>query len=170
MAGLGNLLATHIPALIVMIVGYILLVVEMYIPGFGLAGISGVVLITAGIALMQPTALQALILIVITAALLAVALAIAMRTLSKGRLSRSKLVLNDQVSGTPGEAGEDGGKYIGREGVAHTALRPAGIAEFGDVRLNVVSDGAFIEQGRTVRVERVEGGRVVVRESGAPAA
>ena len=43
---LGALVASHIPALVMLIVGYALLVVEMYVPGFGLPGISGIVLLT----------------------------------------------------------------------------------------------------------------------------
>ena len=53
---------------------------------------------------------------------------------------------------------------MGKEGVARTTLRPAGMAEFDDVKLNVVSDGEFIAVGKRVRVERVEGNRIVVQE------
>ena len=49
---LGALVMAHIPALVMMIVGYVLLIVEMYIPGFGLAGISGTLLMIGGIVLM----------------------------------------------------------------------------------------------------------------------
>ena len=42
----------------------------------------------------------------------------------------------------------------------------AGIAEFDGVKLNVVSDGDFVAQGKTIVVLRVEGNRIVVREAG----
>ena len=48
--------------------------------------------------------------------------------------------------------------------MTHTALRPAGIGEFDGVKLNVVSDGEFIAQGRRVRVQKVAGNRIVVME------
>ena len=54
--------------------------------------------------------------------------------------------------------------FIGREGVTHTALRPAGIGEFDGVKLNVVSDGEFIGKDKPIRVQSVEGNRIVVRE------
>ena len=54
--------------------------------------------------------------------------------------------------------------FIGREGVTHTDLRPAGIGEFDGVKLNVVSDGEFIAKDRPIRVQSVEGNRIVVRE------
>ena len=161
---LGALVLAHIPALIMMIVGYVLLIVEMYIPGFGLAGISGSLLMIGGIALMEPTPLQALILVLISVVMLGIAFSVAMHSFSTGRLSRSKLVLNAALE-NPQDAPEGDLRYfIGHTGQTHTALRPAGIAEFDGVKLNVVSDGGFVDAGRRVRVERVEGNRIVVRE------
>ncbi len=58
----------------------------------------------------------------------------------------------------------------GQEGAAWTALRPAGTAVIGGQRLDVVTEGAFIEKDARVRVVRVEGNRVVVRESAPPPA
>ena len=54
--------------------------------------------------------------------------------------------------------------FIGREGVTHTALRPAGIGEFDGVKLNVVSDGEFIGKDKPIRVLSVKGNRIVVCE------
>ena len=48
--------------------------------------------------------------------------------------------------------------------MTHTALRPAGIGEFDGVKLNVVSDGEFIAMDKPIRVQSVEGNRIVVRE------
>lgn len=162
---LGALIAAHIPALIMMIIGYGLMVVEMYVPGFGLPGITGIILMIGGIAFMKPTPLQALILALALMMLLGAAFSIAMHSISKGRLSRSKLVLNEALNQQKDEA-DDMGYFVGRVGRTHTALRPAGIAEFDGVKLNVVSDGDYVGENRSVRVERVEGNRIVVREIG----
>ena len=164
MGELGALVLAHIPALVMIIVGFGLMVVEMYVPGFGLPGISGILLMLGGIFLMQPTPLQALILIVILVLLLGAAFSIAMRSISKGRLSRSKLVLNEELNA--GSEEQDLTYFIGKTGKTHTSLRPAGIAEFDGVKLNVVSDGDFVAQGQTFVVLRVEGNRIVVREAG----
>ena len=51
---------------------------------------------------------------------------------------------------------------INQKGVAVTPLRPAGIIEIADRRIDAVSDGAFIDSGSRVRVLTVEGSRVVV--------
>ena len=161
---MGVMIATHIPALVMMIVGYALLVVEMYVPGFGLPGISGIALMTIGIIAMEPTPLQALLLVLIAVILLGIAFSIAMRSISKGRLSKSSLVLNDEINGSKDAEAADLSYFVGKVGRTHTALRPAGIAEFDGVKLNVVSDGDFVNARCSVRVERVEGNRIVVRQ------
>lgn len=162
---MGVMIATHIPALVMLIVGYVLMVVEMYVPGFGLPGISGIILMTIGIVAMEPTPLQALLLVLVSVLLLGIAFSVAMRSISKGRLSRSRLVLNDALNGKKEDDGDDLSYFIGKHGQTHTALRPAGIAEFDGVKLNVVSDGDFVGAHRPVRVVRVEGNRIVVCET-----
>ena len=47
--------------------------------------------------------------------------------------------------------------------MATTVLRPAGTADFEGVKLDVVTEGEFIEKGRPLEVIRVEGRRIVVR-------
>jgi membrane-bound serine protease (ClpP class) len=53
---------------------------------------------------------------------------------------------------------------IGRQGTAMTVLRPAGKAQIGDEFVDVVSEGPFISAGRRIEVLSVSGNRVVVRE------
>ena len=164
MEGLGNLLLENIPVLLMMLVGVVLLVVEMYVPGFGLPGISGIALLALGFVLLKPTLNQGLLLFAILAAILCVALSICLYSASKGRLSQSKLVLNDVAVSAKAAENNDLNYFIGREGVTHTALRPAGIGEFDGVKLNVVSDGEFIAKDRPIRIQSVEGNRIVVCE------
>ena len=164
MDGLGNLLMNNIPVLVMMLVGVGLLVFEMYVPGFGVPGISGIALLALGFVLLKPTMAQGLVLFAILAAILCVALSICLYSASKGRLSKSKLVLNDVAVPASVAENNDLNYFIGREGVTHTALRPAGIGEFDGVKLNVVSDGEFIGKDKPIRVQSVEGNRIVVRE------
>ena len=164
MNGLGSLLLSIIPVLIMLLVGVGLLVFEMYVPGFGAPGISGIGLLVLGFILLKPTLEQGLLLGAILAAILCVALSICLYSASKGRLSKSKLVLNDVAVPADSAENNDLNYFIGREGVTHTPLRPAGIGEFDGVKLNVVSDGEFIAQGRAIRVLSVKGNRIVVSE------
>ena len=163
MGDLGALIAGNIPEFILMLVGVGLLVFEMYLPGFGVPGILGSILVVIGFILVEPTLSQGLLLFVILAAILCIALSICLYSASKGRLNNSKLVLNDVA--VPADAAEhnDLNYFIGKEGVSRTALRPAGIGEFDGVKLNVVSDGDFIPAEACIRVLTVEGNRIVVK-------
>lgn len=53
--------------------------------------------------------------------------------------------------------------FLNAEGVTKTSLRPAGKAQFGDKRLDVLAESGTIDAGDAVRVVKVEGTRVVVR-------
>lgn len=158
---MGELLLAHPIALIALVVGYILLVVEMCIPGFGVPGVIGIILAVLGVVTMQPSPVQALIIVVVYVVLLCIALAICLRSAARGRLSKSRLVLNEVA--TQSDANELG-YFVGKTGAACTPLRPAGIAEFDGVKLSVVTEGGFIEKDSPVRVERVEGKRIIVRQ------
>ena len=165
MAELWTLLAANVPELILLLVGVALLVVEMYIPGFGVPGIAGIVTLALGFILLKPPMTQGILLLVILAAILCVALVVCLVTASRGRFEKSRLALRDVAIAPDDAAHNDLKRLVDREGVARTALRPAGIAEFDGRRLNVVSDGEFIAQGARVRVREVAGNRIVVTET-----
>lgn len=57
----------------------------------------------------------------------------------------------------------DGLLKAGQRGVSVTALRPAGKARFDAIYVDVVTDGAFVDNNRPVEVVQVSGNRVVVR-------
>jgi len=161
--GTGEILIANFVWLILLIIGFALVVVEMYIPGFGFPGITGTICLIAGVALYAKTDIVAwLVMTVIIVSLLCVALSFSIRSAAKGRLAKSKLVLNE-VS-TSGVGDNDLSYYVGRTGCATTVLRPAGIGEFDGVKLNILSDGEFIAEGAQITVTRVEGNRIFVRK------
>ena len=55
---------------------------------------------------------------------------------------------------------------LGAIGQALTDLRPAGLAQFGERRVDVVSRGDYITKGTSVRIVEIEGNRVVVEKIG----
>ena len=167
MGGLWSLLASNLPEMILLLVGVGLLVFEMYIPGFGVPGMLGIGSLVLGFVLLSPPLEQGLLLFVILAAILCIALTVCLITASKGRLEKSKLALNDVAISPDAAENNDLNYFIGKKGVTHTALRPAGIGEFDGVKLNVVSDGEFIAQGKPIRVQKVAGNRIVVEEMNA---
>lgn len=55
-------------------------------------------------------------------------------------------------------------ELVGARGRALTPLRPSGTAEIGELRVDVVTDGEYVETGRPLSVVAVEGSRVIVEE------
>lgn len=158
-----ELFINHWPALLILLAGYILLVVEMCIPGFGAPGIAGAVLSVVGIIGLRPSPVQALIISAVYIAILLVTLIICLKSFAKGRLSKSRLVLRD-VSVNPAEDNEENA-LIGKTGIAHTPLRPVGTGIFGGEKMNVSSEGDFIEAGAAICIIRTEGRNIIVKRT-----
>lgn len=159
-------IAMNLPMLVCFVVGIALLVIEAFVPGFGLPGISGVVLEVAAVTLtwLNHGPLAALGMTIAVLALIAIAISASLRSATKGKLSRSKLVLQQREINEEGyRAQEDMKVFLGREGVVTTVLRPTGMATFDGVKLNVVSDGVFVPAETKVRIVQVEGSRIVVQ-------
>ena len=87
-----------------------------------------------------------------------------MRFLPKLPFGR-RLILSTDMEAEEGfvSSPETDRQWLGKTGRAVSPLRPAGIAEIDGNRVDVVSDGVFIDAGAPVRVTRVDGNRIVVR-------
>ena len=55
--------------------------------------------------------------------------------------------------------------WLGRTGVTLSPLRPSGTADIDGERVDVVSDGGFIEAGTPIEVTQIDAYRIVVRRS-----
>jgi len=161
-----EIILANMPVLACFLLGLVLLIVEVFMPGFGLPGITGIVLEIACIALtyVNHGSMAALGVTLIILAVIAIAISLALRSANKGRLSKSAVILTETENTEDGYvATRDMDVFLGKTGMTTTVLRPTGMAEFEGVKLNVQSDGEYIAKGETVRVDHVEGARVVVR-------
>lgn len=157
------------------IVGVALLLAEIFVlPGFGVAGISGLaaILTALGFSLIGNVGFsfpsgEAISSAVLTLASSLVMLIIAMFSLGRF-LPKSErfgqLVLVPSLSRETGyTSAVSHTEWLGRTGVALTTLRPAGTAEIGEERIDVVTSGEYIEKGQAIEVVEVNGARVRVR-------
>ena len=153
-----------IPIIICVLAGVILLIVEAFMPGFGVPGISGIILLLAGVAMTwyEYGAMVGLGTTVAVLALVGVAISVSLKSASSGRLSKSDLILNDTE--TPPSENADMQLLVGKEGVVKTTLRPVGTAEFDCGKLHVTSDGEYVSEGQKVRIVRVEGTQIFVNK------
>ena len=152
---------------LIMIIGFVvgsgLIILEAFIPGFGVAGIAGVVLEIVALRCCWTLhgTVPALLALVGVLLLIGVAVFLSYRSAMNGRLSRSHLVLKDTETAAA-DSKQD--LWIGKEGTAVTALRPAGQIEIGGTRLNAASTGDFIKKGTPVLVTGTEGDHYVIRK------
>jgi membrane-bound serine protease (ClpP class) len=152
--------------------GLLLLAIELFVtPGFGVTGVLGLIALLGGLGLSLVGAGASLAVIltatgqVAASLLLALAVSLAMlRFLPRLPFGR-RLVLETELAAREGfaSAPETDRTWLGKRGTAASTLRPAGIADIEGERVDVVSDGEFIEAGAPVRVVRVDGNRIVVR-------
>lgn len=159
-------IAVNLPIIICFLIGVGLLVLEAFMPGFGVAGVSGIVVevIAVVVTWLNHGPVAALGMLLIILSVVAIAISMSLRSATNGRLSKSRLILRETESNEAGyRSTEDMEVFLGREGQTTTVLRPTGIAEFDGVRLNVVSEGEFIPSGTAVRIVRIEGSRILVR-------
>lgn len=131
--------------------------------GFGLPGVAGIALVGVGtiMAAMHFGTLTAVALLLVIIAVLAVLISWLLRSAAKGDMGKSKLFLHqkDELC----DQQQDMQVFVGHEGKTLSVLRPSGIGDFDGVRLNVVTEGEFIENGTPIRIVRVEGGKIVVK-------
>ena len=154
-------------------IGVILLAAEIFvIPGFGIAGVLGIIAILAGLILSlvgTGDTSQAVLMVAgrVVFSLLFALLAslLILRFLPRLPFGR-RLILE---AGLPSDVGyasapDSDRRWLGKRGRASSPLRPAGIAEIEGKRVDVVSEGELIDAGQIVEVTRVDGNRIVVRQ------
>jgi membrane-bound serine protease (ClpP class) len=165
--------------IVLFLAGVICLGVEiLLIPGFGVFGVTGILLIVFSIILASQTfvipqspsqwrefTFSMLPLFAAFGSLIGFAYLIAKYLPHVPILGRMILQPNfpqgDELSSLPPSPYES---LLGSSGVAMTMLRPAGLVRFGDQYIDVVTEGSYIDEGARVEVIEVTGNRIVVKQ------
>jgi membrane-bound serine protease (ClpP class) len=165
---------------VLFLAGMAFLAVELFLlPGFGVAGLSGILLVLVSLILASQTFILPRSnqeLSTLTSSLMVVAgsgVAFAVSAVFLSRYFGSLPVFNRfmlappdrvQASSTAADVGADGEARLapGDHGVASSHLRPAGKAQFGDRYVDVVADGDFIDKGTPIQIVEISGRRVIV--------
>lgn len=169
-------------AIAMFVVGLILLGIELFIlPGFGVSGIGGVLLILTGIGLATlekaPSSsdewrefAERVMTYGVTLVAAGVLSLVFARYLPKiPYANRLMLAPPSEIAGMDAEpnflpGAELAAGLLGQVGTATSMLRPAGMARFGDQYVDVVTEGDFIQPETPIQVVEVEGTRIVVKK------
>ena len=175
---------------ILFVAGVAFLAMEVFvIPGFGIAGLTGLLLVFTSIlmasqhfvipqtALQLTTSLNSIVVLATSGVAFLIVAAVLSRYFQLLPVVRSLVLETPDAYASADSTGATTGKspvafdpqlrfpiQIGDWGIADSPLRPAGKARFGEHFVDVVTDGLFVDKGKTVRVLDVSGNRVRVRE------
>jgi membrane-bound serine protease (ClpP class) len=158
--------------LLLVSIGVVLLALEVFVtPGVTVAGFAGIIALVAGLGMALVGAGATVSVMIGALGRVAVSILIAIagsaalfRVLPSLPFGR-RLVLETDMEAKHGYVStpESDRRWLGRTGTALSPLRPAGIADIDGTRVDVVSDGGFIDAGTAIEVTRVDGNRIVVR-------
>ena len=160
--------------ILMFIIGVALILLEIFvIPGFGIAGISGIILVFASLFfslvggdpfLDFELVSRAIIQLSISLVLALVLIFVLAKYLPKTSIF-NKFVLSVSEKSVDGFSSHSFAEdLVGAEGIALTTLRPAGTAEINGRRVDVMTESEYVEKGKKIKVLAVDGIRVLVRE------
>ena len=167
-------------AILLFLLGLVLLGIEIFvIPGFGVCGLSGIILVIGSLALVAHghwpqnsgdwLALSKQVGPIGLCLMGSVVLAVLLARYLPSIPFANRLMLKPQSEVEGYEAEPDpvqaaNAALLGAIGVAATPLRPAGKVQFGEQFVDVVAEGSYVVPGTRVQVIEVEGNRIVVKQ------
>jgi membrane-bound serine protease (ClpP class) len=163
----GHLVAglAEIHSLILFAVGIIFILLELVLPG-GIIGILGFAAFLASFFLAGENIVHIGISLLIAFTISILGCMIMIKVFDRKMKFFNKLILTDSTSTESGYvSNRNRTELIGVNGYALTDLRPSGTVIIVDERVDVVTEGGFIKKGASVKVVKVEGSRIVVRET-----
>lgn len=170
--------------IVLILIGIILIALELFVfPGFGIAGISGGLMVLTGLLATfvpnepgrsfplfvpsMPATIDALKYAIVTVVSALTASLLGMVMLSRYLPSMPVLRRLVPANPTPSEVliedGYLGAARVGDIGLTEGPLRPAGKARFGNMLVDVVTQGEYLESRSRIEVIERRGNRVVVR-------
>ncbi len=154
----------YILPILLQVIGILVIIAEIFIPSLGLltAIALSVFFYSLYIVYTSISSTAGMVLAGLDIVLVPVLLVFGMKI-----LARSPLALKRELSKQDGVVSqkEDPKAYINMKGRSVTDLRPAGMAEINSQRVDVVTDGEYIDADTPIVVTDVSGNRIIVEQS-----
>lgn len=153
-------------ALIVFGIGMLLIMLEAFVvTGFAFSGIFGMLAVLGSVMMLAPTLAEGAITVTVAVIFTILIMVVSFRFMKKNKFIH-KFILSNRTDNKSGftSPNMDNEKYLGREGYTLTQLHPAGAMKIDGNRVDVVSEGGYVDAGVLVRVIGLDGTRIIVRE------
>ncbi|MFX3674427.1 MAG: nodulation protein NfeD [Paenisporosarcina sp.] len=153
-------------SIVFFIIGLGIFFAEFFLPG-GIAGIIGLALIIGSLLLAGGNVVNMGISIFIALIVAILGMVIIVKFFGKKMNLFHKMILMDATDTEHGYVSNvNRVELIGKYGISMTPLRPSGTIMLEGERIDSVTEGGYVDAGKSVKVIKVEGSRIVVREAG----
>jgi membrane-bound serine protease (ClpP class) len=150
--------------ILLQVIGFLVIIAEIFIPSLGLLAAIALSIFLYSLYLVFTTLSTAagILFTGMDLVLIPVLIVVGMKILAQSPLS-----LQRELSKQDGVVSQNQGleAYIQMKGKSVTDLRPAGMAEVNSHRLDVVTDGEYIEADTPIVVTGVAGNRIIVEKT-----
>lgn len=145
-------------------IGVAFVIAELFLPG-AIAGIIGLALIIGSILLAGGNVVHMGIAVLIALTVAIVGMVIIMKFFGKSMKIFNKIILTDSTDTARGYVSNvNRVELIGKLAKSMTPLRPSGTIMLEGERIDAVTEGGYVDPGKVVKIIKVEGSRIVVRE------
>ena len=143
------------------IIGIVFILLEIYVPG-GILGVIGFVslLLCVGLSFTALGAKAGFFTLLLVIFSLAVAIYLVLKYVPESALGKKLFLFRTLKEEKKGKESD----LLGKMGVALTDLRPSGTAMIGGKRVDVVTQGDYVEKDKQIKVISAEGNHITVKE------
>lgn len=159
----SSIITSHFFFMFVLIVGLLALILEIFIPSFGLVGITGLYLVLNALGAIPN--IENAYYYIIFSILIALILGIILIKFLMSRSSVNKMILHTKLEGTglDKKTRIEDQEILGMNGEVIKPLRPSGLAQINGKSYQVLSYGEFINKGEHIVVDKIEGNKIYCR-------
>lgn len=145
--------------------GLILIVVEIFVPGFGVFGIGGGILVLASVFFSAKTMTMGILYVIIALAFMLFIFYIFIKKYPQKKL-HSTLLLNTNLNESEGYSSHknDFKTLLSLEGISISHLRPSGKVKINDSIYDALTETGFIKKDEKVKVVSIENNKIIVRK------
>ena len=150
--------------IIIFLIGVIFITIEIILPGIGLFAIIGMLAIFYSFIMALGGNMAAFYALLLSLLIAIIFFALILKKIPSSKLWNN-VVLKDSESSIKGFSSSlDYSSLLGKKGVVIAKLRPAGSIEIAEQKIDVISQGEFIDIGVMVEIVEIIGNKIIVKK------